>query len=217
MACLSAGGTLMLMTPACLGHPASWPPMETPSMTIEQLTLPLEPVKPEEWRPIPGYEEWYEVSDLGRIRSWKVSGHDKKRRHPVLIMGSFVSTGYKYVQLHKDRKFKKIAIHVLVLLAFVGPRPEGHDAAHADGARDNNELSNLRWASRAENMDDAKKHGTILRGVQKYNAVLSMQDVEDIKRQYLGGVKQRVIAAKYGIDQSIVSRVCSGKAYRLSP
>lgn len=53
---------------------------------------------------------------------------------------------------------------MLVLEAFVGPRPPGLDGCHNDGNKLNNSLSNLRWATRKDNMADARTHGTDARG-----------------------------------------------------
>jgi hypothetical protein len=59
-----------------------------------------------------------------------------------------------------------IYVHHLVLLAFVGPRPAGRQAAHGDGHRTNNLLSNLRWATPKENTADRYRHGTVLFGTR---------------------------------------------------
>jgi HNH endonuclease len=51
-------------------------------------------------------------------------------------------------------------IHAEVLMAFVGPRPEGLDACHNDGHPQNNHVTNLRWDTRLANNRDILKHGT---------------------------------------------------------
>jgi hypothetical protein len=57
-------------------------------------------------------------------------------------------------------------VHHLVLEAFVGPRPAGHEAAHGDGDKTNNALANLRWATPKENAADRYRHGTVLFGTR---------------------------------------------------
>jgi len=69
--------------------------------------------------------------------------------------------GYQHVHLTKDGKKKNPGVHVLVLEAFVGPRPDEHFVGcHNDGDPSNNRLENLRWDSRANNGLDTVKHGT---------------------------------------------------------
>lgn len=64
--------------------------------------------------------------------------------------------GYPHVNLQGKTRF----VHHLVLEAFVGPMPEGHEGCHRDGDRTNNHLGNLYWGTRAENVRDAIEHGT---------------------------------------------------------
>lgn len=107
-----------------------------------------------EWRPIPGYPG-YEVSDEGSVRS-------SKYRQPRLLKPTTnPQTGYKQVYLRADGRTHTWRVHALVLLAFVGPRPEGDvQVRHLDGDRLNNRLANLAYGTRSENMRDAVEHGT---------------------------------------------------------
>lgn len=125
----------------------------------------------ENWRPILGWDG-YEVSDLGRVRSWKWPSKgrqwiENREREPRLIVtGQERPEKYIRAQLSsRDRGVKKESVHVLVLEAFVGLRPSpDHQGSHWDGNRFNNRLSNLRWATRKENAEDKKRHGTYLSG-----------------------------------------------------
>jgi hypothetical protein len=86
------------------------------------------------------------------------------RRHPhgVRLTSTTNSyTGYVSVGLYKGDEQKRMYIHRLLLLTFVGDPPPGKPfALHADGTRDNNVLSNLRWGSAKDNHDDSVRHGT---------------------------------------------------------
>lgn len=109
----------------------------------------------EEWRPVVGFEG-YEVSSHGRVRSF--------RRSPTgrVLVGNRITNGYLQLDLRrgtgKATRAGKL-IHCLVLEAFVGPRPDGHEACHNDGDQLNNHLSNLRWDTHVENALDTKRHG----------------------------------------------------------
>ena len=111
----------------------------------------------EQWRPIPGYEGRYEVSELGRVRSWR-----PWRGTPVprLLRGSLGTHGYRGVTLYGFKGARQdIAVHLLMLTAFVGPEPDGMVTRHLDGDKTNNILTNLAYGTPSENARDAVAHG----------------------------------------------------------
>ncbi|WP_420093716.1 NUMOD4 motif-containing HNH endonuclease [Mycobacteroides abscessus] len=118
---------------------------------------------PEVWRPIPGYEGHYEVSNLGRVRSLDRYIETKQglrfRAGCIRKFGKHVG-GYLELPLLLDGKQKMFTVHRLVMLAFVGERPEGFDICHNDGDKTNNELSNLRYDTKKSNAQDSIRHGT---------------------------------------------------------
>jgi hypothetical protein len=109
----------------------------------------------ERWLPIPGYEGRYDVSDQGRVRSWT-----RSLRDPHLLRQHLNGAGYLQVKLCRDRAVNTARVHLLVLLAFVGPRADGLVCRHLDGDSNNNVLSNLRYGTYAENAQDRVRHGT---------------------------------------------------------
>lgn len=68
---------------------------------------------------------------------------------------------YRYVNLTpaEGGKYRTFRVHRLVLLAFVGPCPEGMEARHEDGDPSNNRLDNLAWGTPAENRADNRRLG----------------------------------------------------------
>jgi NUMOD4 motif/HNH endonuclease len=117
----------------------------------------------ESWLPIPGWEDWYEVSDLGRVRSLprRLTYGGRMRQGKVLSPG-MNSDGYLTVVLCKDARRLTVAVHRLVALAFLGPRPPGQEVRHLDGTRTNNALPNLSYGTRSQNQIDSVQHGTHL-------------------------------------------------------
>jgi hypothetical protein len=108
----------------------------------------------EEWRPIPGYERTYEVSNLGRVRSLRratTSGGIRKlrvNRH-----------GYIDVNLSQANRTRTFTVHALVMLAFDGPRPEGYEIRHLNGVQDDNRRVNLSYGTASANRLDITRHG----------------------------------------------------------
>lgn len=119
----------------------------------------------ENWKPVPGYEGRYEVSDQGRVRSLDRMGragmHASRIYRGKLLRQSSGDYGRRTVSLHSGTEAgRSRTVHALVLEAFVGPRPEGAEACHGDGDASNNHLDNLRWDTHEANEADKKSHGT---------------------------------------------------------
>ena len=108
----------------------------------------------EEWRQIAGYEGLYDVSNLGRVRSWS----RYKNGAPLTPLPN--KQGYLSVALQRGGRVCYRKIHQLVLEEFVGPRSEGQIVRHLDGNNTNNLLNNLSWGTHSENMADSLRHGT---------------------------------------------------------
>ena len=118
----------------------------------------------ETWKPIPGYEDLYEVSNYGQVRSLprRTLGKDGAvRPFPGKILKPRIQrSGHHKVVLYRGNgKSQARYVHQLVLEAFVGPRPQGMVTCHNDGIPDNNFVGNLRWDSQSSNTVDRVKHG----------------------------------------------------------
>jgi hypothetical protein len=106
----------------------------------------------EEWRPIPGFPG-YEVSNMGRVLS-------HRRGRPRVLRQSPDGRRYQKVVLYREDLRATRPVHVLVALAFIGPRPAGLQIRHLDGNSDNNRPWNLKYGTPTENMQDRFRHGT---------------------------------------------------------
>lgn len=129
------------------------------------------------WKDIPGYDELYEVSETGIVRS-KVRilyYHDTINIHNSRVLKPYENldhtktrvTGLR-VTLSKNNIQKRFFIHQLVMLAFKGPCPDGMEVAHNDGNCYNNNFVNLRYCSHSDNEMDKVKHGTMNYGRQHH-------------------------------------------------
>jgi hypothetical protein len=118
----------------------------------------------EHWKAIPGWEGFYEASDLGRIRSLdRIVPH--RKNGPTLYKGRVLNTkvgGNGYVTASLSRTGQKPIcqnVHTLVLRTFKGEPPPGHECCHwTDNALDNR-LQNLRWGTPRANLADARRNG----------------------------------------------------------
>ena len=120
----------------------------------------------EQWRPVVGYEGLYEVSDHGRVRSLDRDIEDSRgatRRIRGRMMTPTPPTppdNYLSVMFSRGGKQKRVRVHVVVLEAFVGPRPVGMEGCHNNGDAFNNHVENLRWDTKVANAQDSLAAGT---------------------------------------------------------
>lgn len=110
----------------------------------------------EEWKPITGYEESYEVSNLGGVRNIKYKKIMSPRRRSNT--GSYTSLS---VCLYQRGVGKEKLVSRLVAQEFI-PNPNcKSDVNHIDSNPQNNHISNLEWLSHKENMEHASKSGRL--------------------------------------------------------
>ncbi|WP_430393757.1 NUMOD4 motif-containing HNH endonuclease [Brevibacterium paucivorans] len=157
----------------------------------------------EKWLPVPGHENDYMVSDHGRIWS-----HARGR---VLRPTKRARGGHLVVTL-KGRQWR---VHRVVMLAFIGPPPEGMEVCHQDGDPENNHLSNLRYDTHAANVNDRRRHGTHLRGVDIGIATrFTEDDVRIIRVLHSEGLSYQKIADMYGIrDRHHIKKIVKRKIW----
>jgi hypothetical protein len=121
----------------------------------------MDEATPERWLPVPDWEDLYEVSDLGRVRSLpRITGGQWRNRPGQVLKPYDRAKGYKEVSLMRGGRACKRKVHLLVLAAFVGPRPTGLQTRHLDGNPANNKLGNLIYGTPSENNHDRVRHGT---------------------------------------------------------
>jgi len=116
------------------------------------------------WRPIPGWDGYYEVSDHGRVRSVDRVITYRGATVPVRYKGRVLALkngpkGHLRVTLSRQNRDYDYQVHRLVLFTFVGLPPLGFQACHNNGIPNDNRLENLRWDSASENMRDVIRHG----------------------------------------------------------
>lgn len=123
----------------------------------------------EEWKDVKGYEELYQISNYGRVKSlttWNGNKYKKsytKRKKILKCTKQDTCKGktkyYRYcVRLSKNKKSKYIKIHQLVAQAFI-PNPNNYIIInHIDGNPLNNLITNLEWCTPKENSEHYQKY-----------------------------------------------------------
>lgn len=111
------------------------------------------------WKPIKGYEDLYEVSNLGNVRSKKTKRNRKFSDHH----------GYNRVTLSKNNELKSFFVHCLVAEAFIDNSRIGvaTQINHKDENRKNNNYENLEWVTAKENCNYGNHCQNIANSIKK--------------------------------------------------
>ena len=137
----------------------------------------------EVWKPIPGYEGLYEISNIGSLKSYAPHPRYKPGR---IIKSVMDDKGYIQYSLCKAGVKRLYKIHQLVMLAFVGPQQKGIYVNHKNGIRHDNRLENLEYVTPSENIKHAYDCLAMLknrpRGIGSHHcAKFTNEEVRDIR------------------------------------
>lgn len=170
----------------------------------------------EVWKKIPGYGDHYEASSYGRIRvkdriivKKLYHGGIAKQHYKQRILRPAKRTKYGHlsVTIGIDGVDYSVSVHTLILLAFVGPRPDGHEACHGNGEPSDNRPENLRWDTHLANNNDRKKHGRYASGEKHHAAKLDLETVEKIRAC---GLSVSKASTAFNISRSQAWRIMRG-------
>ena len=168
----------------------------------------------ESWRPVPGFPG-YEISDQGRVRSYRARERGRGAAgwyiaaEPQRILrpggGRYPSVNLMDAQGRRQN----VKIHNLVMQVFVGPCPPGMEVCHNNGDPTDNRLANLRYDTHEANMADASRHNAWAE-----RSGLDAARVAEIRRRRAAGESGRALAAEYGLSETTVYLLCSGRTWR---
>ena len=157
----------------------------------------------EKWLPCVGFEENYEVSNMGRVRS-----RPRKGTKGGLLKSRPNRDGYPFVFIAN----KLVPVHRLVALAFHGHLRNvlHNEVAHLDGSRDNCCAENLKWVSHRENQSHKRLHGTHQAGELNPRSKLTDADVQIIRTSK---ETYPVLAERFGVTAKHISDIRCGKRW----
>ena len=172
------------------------------------------------WKDIKGFEGYYQVSNMGQVRSMDrdVAYSDGTIHHHKsrILKGSPNQQGYLQVNLQRDRQVKHISIHKLVALHFVYGYAEGLQVNHKDENKWNNRADNLEWCTGIYNQNY---------GTAKQRRVDEYKKAEYAKRckvlvVYRDGVKigeyngYKEVGDALGFTLDYVSQLANGRKHK---
>ena len=184
----------------------------------------------ETWKDIEGFEDFYQVSDLGRVRSLDRQIEYQSRggytvtylrKGQVLKPMKTGTSAYLQVHLRKNNTTFANTIHRLVAFAFLGLPPTGmNQTNHQDGNKTNNRLENLEWCTASMNLWHAyhvlkipQRGGA--RGEQSGTAKLTEEQVKEIRALYATGLYTQVTLSKlFPVNSQNINHIVTRKSWK---
>ena len=160
-----------------------------------------------QWRFIPNHPGYTICSD-GRVkRGDKLLKPDFNPNNPK---------AYPRIRVRSVDGPRRIFVHVLVALTFIGPKPEGHQVNHKDGNRGNPSAENLEYLTPSENIKHSYRELGRNRNTGAKHGMAKLNDarVRDIHAMRQRGNSLKDTAAHFGIGVATVSMICSGATWQ---
>lgn len=157
----------------------------------------------------------YRVGDDGSVWSkQKNSGRAEVVDGWHQLAGGLDKDGYRKVILCCKGRRRYARVSVLVLETFTGFRPEGMTAAHNNGNKTDNRLTNLRWATQKDNVADKAAHGTAQIGEKHPQHLLTDEIVLEMRKLRREKWKLKDIAARFRANLVTVQAAVSGRNWK---
>lgn len=155
------------------------------------------------WKDIEGFEGYYQISNLGRVKSFcQPTQYRKPKEH--ILKPSISNTGYCQVTLYKDTKRKKFLVHRLVAFAFV-PNPNDYPHInHKDENKLNNSAENLEWCTALYN----NRYGTAkIRSIETRRKPVEQLTLDGTSIAKYYSIK--VASDLLGFDRTRIQKCCN--------
>lgn len=155
------------------------------------------------WKEIPGFKD-YEVSTLGRIKSYKLNKESILclKKHP---------RGYLFVHLCGPQGRKKVVIHQCVMEVFGPERPPNTTVDHINRIRSDNRIENLRWATEKEQRQNSIPARQL--GEKNPDSRLTSDQVLEIKKRLGRNESSRKIALDYNVSKTSILNIKNKKLW----
>lgn len=175
-----------------------------------------------EWFDVPGYENEYQITRDGIVRSKPRYVNSPAAGGRRLLAGKEIKTrlikGYPAFHPCVGGKKRTVYIHRLLAMLFV-PNPDNKPYVnHIDGRKDNNEISNLEWCTHKENMRHAFMTGLatypdVGPGERSPSSKLRNEDVIEIKKRIAMGEGNKSIARDFGVSPGTIGFIKTGETW----
>jgi hypothetical protein len=122
--------------------------------------------------------------------------------------------GYLFVLILIGQKLRRVSVHSLILSTFGESRPNPfYEAFHIDGNRGNNNINNLGWRVLTKDHEKSEQNGILPYSRRSHNR-LSDKQVVGVVKSLARGDSIAKIAKRYGVAESLINKIKSGRGTR---
>lgn len=171
------------------------------------------------WKDIIGYETYYQISNLGRVKSLaKHSNGLSKNQYTdkeIILKPTISSTGYFVVSLYINNKKIQHYIHRLIASHFIPNIDNKPEVNHINSIRHDNRLENLEWCTHKENIQHAVDTGQLKpkKGENHGGSKLTEIQVLEIKERLNNQENGVNIAKLFSVSHKTISKIKTGKRW----
>lgn len=164
------------------------------------------------WKVVPGFEEYFEVSNFGRIKRLAIQTKRGFRKEKICLPFALNIHGYATSSYTKNNKRITFYLHRMVALAFI-ENPLGLDYVnHKDGNKGNNSSSNLEWVTQQENVVHCIKNNlTKSQKETHYNAKLTNIEVKEIRSS---DKRTKELVKLYKVSKTTIKNIRALKTWK---
>lgn len=173
------------------------------------------------WKPVRGYENYYEISNCGEIRTIEryveLPTHKYLKKQKTLTQFDD-GRGYKHVKLYDGKgNPKSFTVHKIVAITFINNPNNYVEINHLDHNKHNNHVNNLEWTTRSENI----KHSYLMRDSKTYkgsgnkNSKLTEIQVLELRKEYKSGkFTYKQLSQKYSVGITLIGYIINNKIWK---
>lgn len=172
------------------------------------------------WKSAVGYNGYYEVSNLGRVKRLSrsiVRSDGKIKTFKEKICKQHERNGYMRVSICFNYKNKFINVHIMVAESFLKNKNNLPIINHKDGIKNNNKVINLEWSSYGHNRKHAAYYGLNNGpyGERSSTAKLTNELVNIIRTEYIETkLSHRKLANKYNVSKSTITALLTHRTWK---
>lgn len=177
-------------------------------------------IEEEVWRDVAGFEDRYEVSNRGRVRSKAYTKWGKNKGGAFSyvttpgILKQNLNDGYPKVTLERLGERKTVKVHKLVALAFISNPDNLPVVNHKDSDRTNNNVSNLEWCTQQYNVQHSYDTGSNSNAGDLHpSAVLSAEIVKAMRSLHAEGKSIRELVQIYGFKYHTINKAIRRRSW----
>lgn len=170
------------------------------------------------WKNIEGYEGYYQISNLGNIKSlsrFRKNGKKEKEgyiKKEIILKTHISKTGYYVVDLKRNGIRKTFKIHRLIALHFIDNPFNKNYINHKNGIKTDNSIENLEWCTIKENNKHAEETGLKNdSGCNSSNSKLTREDVYYIRNS---NEKIKYLALRFKMNESTIYKLKRRQTYK---